>query len=127
MKRDTPKYIVQVSKELRQNQTNAEKIIWDKIRGSRLKGYKFRRQYAIGRYIADFYCCEARLVIELDGRIHNQTEIKEYDQIRQNEIEGRNITIIRFSNEEVYKEIESVLTKVASILAPLPSSGEGLG
>jgi hypothetical protein len=47
MKRDTPKYIVQLSKELRKNQTSAEKIIWDKIRGSRLKGYKFRRQYAM--------------------------------------------------------------------------------
>ena len=123
MKKDTPKYIVQVSKELRRNQTSAEKIIWDKIRGSKLNGYKFRRQYAIGRYIADFYCCEARLAIEIDGEIHNKVEINSYDQIRQVEIEARSITVMRFSNEEVYQEVDVVLRKIARFLAPLPSSG----
>ena len=127
MKRDTPRYIVEISKELRKNQTPAEKILWDKIRGNKVNGFKFRRQYAIGRYIADFYCCEARVAIEIDGEIHNEIERKEYDQLRQEEIESRNIHVIRFSNEEIYKNIDYVLKRIVEVLAPLPSSGEGLG
>ena len=127
MKRDTPKYIVDIAKELRKNQTRTEKIIWDKLRGRRLNGHKFRRQYAIGRYIADYYCCEARLAIEIDGKIHDEEEINAYDQIRQAEIEARNITVIRFSNELILQEINVVLQQISSLLPPLPSSGEGEG
>jgi len=121
MKRDTPKYIVGVSKELRRNETVAEKVLWDKLRGRKLNGHKFRRQYAIGRYIADFYCCEVRLAIEIDGEIHNLDDRREYDQIRQEEIEARGITVIRFNNEEIYKGMDSVLEKIIGTLALLPS------
>jgi very-short-patch-repair endonuclease len=127
MKRDTPKYIVDISKELRRNQTTAEKVLWSKLRGNNIKGYKFRRQYAVGRYIADFYCCEKRLAIEIDGEIHNLIDRREYDEIRQEEIEARLITVLRFSNEEIYNQLEYVLKKITESLAPLPRSGEGLG
>ena len=127
LKRDTPKYIVDISRELRKNQTPSEKILWNKIRGNGLSGYKFRRQYAIGRYIADFYCCEKRLAIEIDGEIHNLKEKREYDQIRQEEIEARAITVLRFSNEEIYKQLDEVLMKITESLVPLSSSGEGMG
>jgi very-short-patch-repair endonuclease len=125
MNRDTPKYIVQVAKELRRNQTESEKILWEELRGNRLSGKKFRRQYAIGRYIADFYCCEARICIEIDGEIHNSSLRKEYDQIRQEEIEARNIKVLRFKNAEIHSNIKGVLDRISDALAPLPVCGEG--
>ena len=60
MRKDTPKYIIQVARDLRKDQTGTEKKLWERSRDRRLGGYKFRRQYAIGRYIADFYCSEAQ-------------------------------------------------------------------
>jgi very-short-patch-repair endonuclease len=70
MRSDTPKYIVEIARDIRKEQTDAENELWQRLRGRRLADYKFRRQYAIGRYIADFYCSEARLIIEIDGPIH---------------------------------------------------------
>ena len=125
MKRDTPKYIKELARELRKDQTEAESIIWKYIRGSKLNGYKFRRQYAIGRYIADFYCCEARLAIEIDGKIHELGDRKEYDQVRQIEIEARNIKVLRFRNEDIFNRLDCVLQSIIEVLTPLPSSGEG--
>ena len=110
MRKDTPKYIIQVARDLRKGQTDAEKKLWERLRDRRLGGYKFRRQYAIGRYIADFYCSEAKLVIEVDGPVHQ--EQREYDDYRENEIMLREITVIRFTNDEVDTNIEGVLEKI---------------
>jgi len=127
MKRDTPDYTIQIAKELRKEQTEAESILWKFLKSRKLKGFKFRIQYPIGRYIADFYCIEKRLIIEIDGEIHNRAERKEYDLIRNKEIECRNIKILRFTNQEVFNNVRKVIEKTESELAPLPSSGEGLG
>lgn len=122
MKRDTPKYIVEIAKDLRKEQTFAEKILWEKLRGKRLDGFKFRRQYAIGRYIADFYCCEAAVAIEVDGKIHDINEKKEYDNIRQKEIETRGIKVIRFTNYQIYHEIDYVIKIISELLDGLQNS-----
>lgn len=114
MRKDTPNYIVELSKELRKNQTEAEIELWSRLRGNQLSGIKFRRQYAIGRYIADFYCSKANVVIEIDGRIHNELDKKEYDLIRENEIIERGIRILRFTNEQVMSDINEVLHKIKS-------------
>lgn len=68
-------------KELRTNQTKAEGVLWEYLRNKKL-GVKFRRQHSIGGYILDFYCIEKKVIIEIDGEIHNKTEAKEYDEIR---------------------------------------------
>ena len=126
MKRDTPKYIVEIARELRKQQTTTEAILWNYLKNRKLRGLKFRRQYAIGRYIADFYCIEERLAIDLDGKIHEINDRKEYDLIRQEEIESRNIVVLRFTNEEVKNNINEVIKKICSVESPLPSSGEGI-
>ena len=110
MRKDTPKYVVEIARSLRKEQTQAEERLWHRLRNRQLGGFKFRRQYAIGRYIADFYCSDARLVIEIDGPIH-QTQT-EYDQYRENKIMLRDIAVLRFSNYEIESDMETVLTKI---------------
>ena len=97
---------------LRKNETKAEKILWDKLKNKQLLGYKFRRQHPICQFIADFYCHKAKLAIEIDGSIHNLPEIKEKDDGKTYEIERFDITVIRFINEEIYSNIDSVLEKI---------------
>ena len=113
-----PAYIYRLCRSLRKKQTDAEKLLWECLRRKRLKGLKFRRQHPIGRYIADFYCPEAHLVIELDGKIHQIKDQKEYDKIRQEIIEMRGMRVLRIKNEEIEQDIESVIRKVLSLTSP---------
>jgi very-short-patch-repair endonuclease len=90
--------------------TYAEKLLWEKLKGKQICDIRFRRQHPIEYYIADFYCHKARLVIELDGKIHeNQAE---YDDGRSAEIEKYGIKVIRFTNEQVESEIDNVISKI---------------
>ena len=100
------------SRDLRQRQTYAESKLWQAIRGSRLDGLKFRRQHPISRYFADFACEKARLVIELDGGIHDDDDQASYDLIRQREIESLGWFVLRFLNDEVVHELPKVLAAV---------------
>ncbi len=104
--------IIQFARELRNNLTEAENILWQKLRNRKLDGYKFRRQHPIDEFIVDFYCHEIKLVVELDGGIHNVPEVKEYDISRSEELEMFDIKIIRFKNEEVFQDLEDVLKKI---------------
>nr|WP_050568412.1 endonuclease domain-containing protein [Vibrio jasicida] len=88
-----------------------EEVLWQKIRRKQL-GVKFRRQHGIGRYIVDFYCAELSLVIEIDGDSHFSTEGKEKDTKRDAFIETLGIKVLRFTNEEVMKQTESVLERI---------------
>lgn len=90
------------AEELRKFPTHAELIIWGYLAGNRL-GVKFRRQHPLANYIADFYCHSLRLVIEIDGSIHNKQEVKINDNERQAHIESLGLTVIRFTNDEVKK------------------------
>jgi len=94
-------------KELRKNQTEAEKILWNKIKNKQLDAYKFFRQYSVGPYILDFYCPLIRLAIELDGGYHKKEKI--YDEERERFLSGNFIKTIRFKNEEVVNNMENVL------------------
>jgi very-short-patch-repair endonuclease len=114
----TPGYIYDLCRKLRQKSTDTEKHLWEYLRTKRLNGLKFRRQHPIGRYIADFYCREARLAIELDGRIHQFKDQKEYDKARQEIIEVRGIRVLRVKNEEIEQSIESVVRKISSLTSP---------
>jgi very-short-patch-repair endonuclease len=82
-------------------------------------GYKFRRQHPIGLYIADFYCHKAKLVIEVDGSIHNLNDIKEFDEIRENELVNRGYTVLRFTNQQVMERAEEVLKIISERILEL--------
>ncbi len=75
-----------LAKMLRRNMTETEALLWNELKSNKLDGYKFRRQHPIGRFIVDFYCHKAMLVIELDGEIHQEPDVAENDINRENEI-----------------------------------------
>jgi very-short-patch-repair endonuclease len=94
---------------LRNIMTPSENILWDHIRKKRLSGIIFRRQHPISQFIVDFYCHEAKLVIEIDGDIHENQENKEYDENRTFELEKLGLKVIRFKNEMITDNINEVL------------------
>ncbi len=100
--------IFENAKQLRKNMTAAETALWLHLR-SGLNGFKLRRQHPIGFYIADFYCHKVKLVIEIDGYIHNNDDIKKVDEIRQAELEKWGYTIIRFTNQQVLTKPEEAI------------------
>ncbi|MFZ6015140.1 MAG: endonuclease domain-containing protein [Patescibacteria group bacterium] len=99
-------------KELRMRSTQAEDILWQKLRKKQMLGYKFFRQFGVLNYILDFYCPKLRLSIELDGGYHDQDENVLFDKHRTGIITSLNITEIRFRNEEVLENIDSVLVTI---------------
>ncbi|MFM7220710.1 MAG: endonuclease domain-containing protein [Nodosilinea sp.] len=92
---------------LRGKMTEPEKKLWQILRGQQM-GVKFRRQHGIGHYIADFYCPELKLVIEVDGDSHKSAEAQVYDAIRHDFMASLGITTLRFTNDEVMNHIEGV-------------------
>jgi very-short-patch-repair endonuclease len=98
---------------LRNHATEAERILWSRLKGRQLLGYKFRRQHGIGVFILDFYCPERNLAIEIDGAPHRSEAEREYDRRRQEYIELYKIHFLRFSNSDVYKNLDGVLTVIA--------------
>lgn len=100
-----------VARQMRREPTPAEKQLWDKLKNKQLLGFKFRRQHTIDRFIVDFYCGEARLVVEVDGSIHEYTQ--EEDALRQEFLESLGLRVIRFRNEEVLNFLDGVLEKIA--------------
>ena len=105
------------AKELRKNMTRSEKLLWDRLRNRKVANCKFRRQHPIDIFIADFYCHEKKLVIEIDGEVHNQQ--KEHDINRTAEMEIYGITVIRFTNEEVEKKLENVIGTIEGVCKKL--------
>ena len=98
----------------------AERILWLRLKGKGLAGHKFRRQHGVGPFVVDFYCPECKLAIELDGPVHDTIEAKEYDRRRQEYIKQYGIRFLRFTNDEVYQNIEAVLKKIAEATTPEP-------
>ncbi|MGY6744808.1 MAG: HsdR family type I site-specific deoxyribonuclease [Cecembia sp.] len=121
--------LVNEARELRKNQTPAEETLWQLLRNKKLNGLKFRRQHQIGSYITDFYCHEKKLIVELDGEVHNNPERKKHDSKRDKFLISSGFNILRFSNEEVFNDIENVLKQIAGFKLPSPTGrgvrGEG--
>lgn len=97
---------------LRKNETESEKILWGKLRNNQVKGYKFRRQHPIGLYIADFYCHKLKLIIEVDGEYHNLPEQIKKDKERTQILESNGLQLIRFTNNEIQKNLEKVVSEI---------------
>ena len=98
------------AKKLRDNQTRSELILWQYLK-QKPKGYKFRRQHPIGIYILDFYCHALKLVIEADGGIHTDEQVRQHDIERQQNLEVHGLKFLRFTNSEIENNIESVISK----------------
>ena len=104
-----------LGRDLRKRLTLAEKILWRLLRDRRLRSLKFRRQFPIGPFVADFCCYELRLVIELDGEVHAKPQPAARDRERDAYIRSLGFTILRFPNEQVFGEAEAVLTEVLAV------------
>ena len=100
----------------RKTATETEKLMWEELRGKKINGYKFRRQHPVDTFIADFYCHEKKLIIEIDGEYHFQNDQPQYDTWRTEILENLGITVIRFSNYEVENEIEKVINLLKLLL-----------
>ena len=97
------------ARSMRKSLTPAEEKLWRRIRKKQVNGFRFRRQYAISRFITDFYCPEAELAIELDGDIHDVPGQAEYDEERQLYLEGLGISVLRFTNDQVINRTDEVV------------------
>ena len=106
----------QNARELRNKLTPAEQTFWLRLK-EQFPEYKFRRQHPISIYIADFYCHKLKLVIEIDGSIHDSEEAKLADEKRQKYLENLNLTVIRFTNEQIRSEVENVIKIISSIIS----------
>jgi very-short-patch-repair endonuclease len=107
--------------------TEAEDVLWQGLRRHSVAGFKFRRQHVIDRFVADFYCAKARLVIEVDGPIHDFS--REEDAMRQQFLESLHLRVLRFNNDEVLGDLDGVLRRIEDVVTspptPSPHRGEG--
>ena len=108
-------HIFEKAKMLRTNMTEAEQKLWAKLRGKKVLGLRFRPQHPIDIFIADFYCHVIKLVIEIDGGIHQSKSQKEYDFGREGELENWGLKVIRFTNKEIENEMNRVLEDIKQI------------
>ncbi|MDR9366638.1 MAG: endonuclease domain-containing protein [Balneolaceae bacterium] len=100
------------AKRLRQEMTEAEIVLWEQLRARRFLNLKFRRQHPILDFIVDFYCHEQKLVVEVDGKYHNQDDVQYYDSERTKELQRNGFSVIRFSNRKVFNDMEGVLKQL---------------
>lgn len=102
------------AKQLRKEMTGTEKILWKHLKAG-IQNLKFRRPHPIGLYVTDFFCHKLKLIIEVDGSIHDLEEIKIYDEEREKYFINLGYKIIRFTNKQVQNEMEFVLAEINSI------------
>jgi very-short-patch-repair endonuclease len=106
------KRLKKVARELRKNMTDAERLLWSKVRRKQLKGYQFYRQKNIGNYIVDFYCPSGKLVIEIDGGQHYSEVGKRTDETRDKYLSRLGFTVLRFSDREIFENIQGALKRI---------------
>ncbi len=127
--RSIPPVLLQRAQELHKQQTPTEQILWECLRNRRFLNAKFRRQHNIGQFIVDFYCHKAKLILELDGEVHNFQKIE--DASRDEWMQAHGLRVLRFGNSEVLDNLVEVLGVIAEVLEPSPLAplpqGEGLG
>ncbi|MGY2716487.1 very-short-patch-repair endonuclease/type I restriction-modification system DNA methylase subunit [Thermostichus sp. MS-CIW-19] len=124
------------ARQLRREATTAESLLWELLRDRRLLGRKFRRQHPIGQFIADFFCDDARLIIEIDGAVHREPTQQERDRLREEILREHGFAILRFTNDQILDRTEQVLQEIAAYVtahsyehpSPLSQSlGRGAG
>lgn len=116
--KDTPNYQTALSRKNRQESTLHEKMLWDVLRGKKLNELKFRRQFPIGRYIVDFYNHPYKLVIEIDGKNHENK--KEYDKNMDRYLKSCGFNVIRFSSKEIESDLPGVIKTIITFTTKVP-------
>ena len=111
-----PNHLLKRSRALRRKQTAAEYRLWSLLRGKKLGGYNIRRQHVILNYIVDFFCFSEKLIIELDGPIHNTQKARDYDQRREELLKANGYRVLRFKNAEVLQNEEKVISTILQAL-----------
>lgn len=104
--------IMKCASQMRKNPTPAEKALWEKLRKRQIEGQKFRRQHPVNCFIVDFYCREANLAIEVDGNVHDEPQQNERDIEREEILKNLGLRIIRFTNKEIFNDIEDVIKRI---------------
>ncbi len=107
----------QFARQLRVNQTDCERLLWQKLRGRQIANLKFRRQFPCPPYTLDFYCIELKLAIELDGGQHYEAATRVHDQRRTLYLQQHGIEVLRFSNLEVIEQMSDVLEQILKVAA----------
>lgn len=126
MRRTIDSFRRETARRLRANSTNAEAILWRRSRHSPVLGTHFRRQLPIGRYVVDFACMAARLIIEVDGSQHAEGPIAESDRVRTLWLEGEGYRVLRFWNNDITENIDGVLEAIHHALSPAMAFDEPL-
>lgn len=123
-----PHALLEAARALRSSMTDAEKLLWQSLRGKQLNGFRFRKQHPIERYVLDFYCPSARLAIEVDGKQHSTPEGQAKDAERTAWLEGQGIRVLRFSNREILTNLEGVLSVLWEALqhSPIPDRAQNV-
>ena len=111
--------VFKLARELRKNETEAEKMLWSKLNKNQIIGLQFRRQHPINIFIADFYCPKIKLVIEVDGSIHEIFEYEEHDIGRSEMLNDFGITVIRFTNEKILNDLDGTIKQIESEIRKL--------
>jgi very-short-patch-repair endonuclease len=129
--RGTTEEIALAARRLRGIMTPAEQVLWDALPERRLKRLRFRKQHPVGPVVLDFYCSSCKLVVEVDGAVHEQQA--EYDQARTEQLNAYGYTVVRFRNEEVFTALPSVLERILAAAAeareassPVASQGDSV-
>ena len=107
---------ISIARELRQRQTQAERVLWGRLRNRQLEGVKFRRQQPIGHYVVDFASFEKRVIVEIDGGQHNERGISEKDESRAGWLKGEGYRVLRFWNNEVLNNVDGALEVIREAL-----------
>ena len=106
----------EVARKLRRDQTEAERLLWSKLRRKYVDGVKFRRQEPIGPYVVDFVSFEKKLVIELDGGQHSEESVKQLDEQRSRWLASEGFRVLRFWNNEIFGDVDAALQVIQQTL-----------
>ncbi len=101
-------------KDLRNNPTTAEEHLWKLLKGSKLEGRKFRRQHSIDHFIVDFYCPSEKLIVEVDGDIHEVDSVRKKDALRQKHLENLGLKVVRVQNDDVFRNMHLVAATITA-------------
>jgi very-short-patch-repair endonuclease len=112
--------MVDIARRLRAEMTPAEKALWEELRGRRFRGFKFRRQHPIGCFVVDFYCPEMKLIVEVDGGIHDSLSQRVADEEREEWLSILGLRIVRIPNDMVLTDTQAALDRIAAALSPTP-------
>ena len=123
---EDPNHKIPFARNLRQNQTEVEKLLWKYLRNRRLNGVKFRRQHPIGPYIVDFVSIETSIVIEVDGGQHNTELGKKYDVRRKEYLRQAGYQVLRFWDNDIMKDTDAVLEVISKALTLPSPRGRGV-